>query len=298
MPPRIRHEGSATQGLGSLRRMMPYLMPSRNEAFVLFSQQIRAQPGAAFLEQFNRRRPLERRATQFHLVLRAITFALHEFPRLNRFVVGGRHYDRRGIWIGFSAKTRLDLDAPVFARKMRFFPDESFGEMVDRIHALVGEGRSGRSSSSDREVDLILRLPGPLRRLVIRAGRWLDAMSLLPRSMVENDPLYASAFAANLGSVGLDAAYHHLFEHGTTPVFVTMGRVHRAPLVAEDGSIAATEIYVLKYTFDERTEDGFYAARGLERLAHLLEHPEEMAQAVELEEADLEADERAGPDLP
>src|SRR5207302_1829795 len=83
--------------------------------------------------------------------------------------------------------------------------------------------------------------------------------------------LYASAFVANLGSVGLEAAYHHLFEYGTIPIFVTLGRVHRAPVVLPDGSVGSREIFTLRYTYDERVEDGFYAARALERLQAGLE---------------------------
>jgi hypothetical protein len=276
MPLTERFDGSPTPGLGNLRRMMPYLMPTRNEAYVLFSQEIHATPTRELAAMLNEGRSPDRPVTQFHMLLRGLTLVFAEFPRLNRFVVGGRHYDRDGIWLAFSAKMRLDADAPVFARKMRFSPTETLLEMVDRIYEVLEEGRSGRESASDREVHQILRLPGFLRRAVVLLGRRLDAAGLLPRSMIENDPLYASAFVANLGSVGLDAAYHHLFEHGTTPIFLTMGRVHRAPFVREDGTVASREVFALKYTFDERTEDGFYAARGLERLKHLLEQPEEL----------------------
>jgi len=276
MPPSERSDGRATPGLGNLRRMMPYLMPTRNEAYVLFAQEVDAAPTRALASELNATRSPDRPVTQFHMLLRALTRVFAEFPRLNRFVVGGRHYDRDGIWIAFSAKMRFDLDAPVFARKMRFSPEESLVEMVDRIYEVLEEGRSGRESASDREVHAILRLPGFLRRLVVRIGRRLDATGWLPQAMIDNDPLYSSAFVANLGSVGLDAAYHHLFEHGTTPIFMTMGRVHRAPYVRDDGTVASREVFALKFTFDERTEDGFYAARGLERLKHLLEHPSEL----------------------
>jgi 2-oxoacid dehydrogenases acyltransferase (catalytic domain) len=274
---RVRHDGeAATTHLGGLRRMMPYLMPTRNEAYVLFSQEVDAAPTRELAAELSRHRAADHPVTPFHLLLRGIALTLHEFPRLNRFVVGGRHYQRNGIWIAFSGKQRLDLDAPVFARKMQFFADETIATTTDRLYAVLEAGRSGRESASDREVGTLLRLPGLLLRVVVRAGRWLDAFGWLPRSQSEDDPLYSSAFVANLGSVGLDAAYHHLFEHGTTPIFVTMGRVHRAPCVAADGSVGSREVFVLKYTFDERTEDGFYAARALERLQHLLEHPREL----------------------
>jgi hypothetical protein len=118
---------------------------------------------------------------------------------------------------------------------------------------------------------------------MLRALTWLqprfDAWGLLPARLLEDDPLYASAFVANLGSVGLDAAYHHLFEYGTTPIFVTMGRVHRAPVVRDDGSVGSQEIFVLRYTYDERIEDGFYAARALDALAAHLADPAALSGA-------------------
>jgi hypothetical protein len=149
--------------------------------------------------------------------------------------------------------------------------------MADRIYGELDAGRSGRESRTDKEVKLFLRLPAPLLRLGVRATRWLDGMGLLPASYIEGDPLFASAFVANLGSVGLDTAYHHLYEYGTIPIFAVIGRLHLAPRVRPDGSVAATEVFQLRYNYDERIEDGFYAARGLEGIAYRLEHPDEMA---------------------
>jgi hypothetical protein len=252
---------------------MPFLMPTRNGAFVLFEQEVAAEPARRALETLNAGRPPERAITLFHLVLRALGVVLTEFPRLNRFVAGSRLYQRRGVWIAFSAKQRLERDAPIFTKKIAFDPDESLTAMVDRILGEVREGRSGRESATDREIKAFLRLPAPVLRLGVRAVRRLDAWGLLPASFSAGDPLYASAFVANLGSVGLDAAYHHLFEYGTIPIFVTIGRLHRAPVVLTDGSVASREVFALRYTYDERVEDGFYAARALERLQALLEDP-------------------------
>ncbi len=54
----------------------------------------------------------------------------------------------------------------------------------------------------------------------------------------------------------------HLFEYGTIPIFVTIGRLQRAPVVCDDGSVGSREVFTLRYTYDERIEDGFYAARA------------------------------------
>lgn len=280
MSARARHDGEPSRThLNRLRRMLPFLMPTRGEAWVLFSQEVDARPTRELAAELSRERPPERPATPFHLLLCAIARTLHEFPRLNRLLAGGRHYDRRGVWLAFSGKQRLDSEAPVFSRKMEFPPGEPVGRSIDRIYELLEFGRSGRESSSDREVDVLLRLPAPLLRLAVRSARWIDGLGLLPRAMTEDDPLYASAFVTNLGSVGLDACYHHLFEHGNAPIFVTMGRVHRAPFVEDDGRVTSREVFELKYTFDERTEDGFYAARAIERLKRLLESPHELLES-------------------
>jgi hypothetical protein len=87
--------------------------------------------------------------------------------------------------------------------------------------------------------------------------------------MIRSDPMYASVFVANLGSVGLDAGYHHLWEYGTISIFCVVGRVGEGA----DGRRCMT----LKYTYDERVEDGLYCARSLERLRELLENPKELA---------------------
>ena len=273
MPLLARPDGTPVPDVHPMRRIMPFLMPTKNGAFVLFEQEVAAAPIRELLATLNADRPPDRPITLFHLVLRGLGIVLDEFPRLNRFIAGSRVYQRSGIWLSFSAKQRMERDAPIFTAKVKIDPREPLVAMVDRILGVLGEGRSGRESATDREVKFFLRVPAPLLRLGVRIVARLDAWGLLPASFTKDDPLYASAFIANLGSVGLDAAFHHLFEYGTIPIFVTIGRFHRAPFVRDDGSVTSREVVVLRYTYDERVEDGFYAARALERLHALLAEP-------------------------
>lgn len=269
----MRIDGTRVSNVHPVRRIMPFIMPTRSGAWVLFEHAIPTAPLRALLERLNADRPADRRVTLFHCVLRAIGLAIGEFPRLNRFVVGSRLYDRRGIWLAFSAKQRMEKDAPIFTAKLQFDRAETLPAMVDRLLATLREGRSGKETATDREIKGFLKLPAPILRFAVKAQRLLDGWNLLPSGLIKDDPLYASAFVANLGSVGLDAAFHHLYEYGTIPIFVTMGRVHREPLVADDGTVSSREVFVLRYTYDERVEDGFYAARALERLQACLTDP-------------------------
>ena len=188
--------------------------------------------------------------------MRAIGLALVEYPRLNRFVVGSRLYDRKGIWLAFSAKQRMEKDAPIFTAKVAFDPAESLPGMVDRLLARLREGRSGKETATDREITGFLRLPAPVLRVALKAQRWLDGWNLLPSGLVQNDPLYASAFVANLGSVGLDAAFHHNYEYGTIPIFVTVGRIHQTPVVTAGaidlGEKPSVVSAIVKYHCTER----------------------------------------------
>ena len=83
---------------------------------------------------------------------------------------------------------------------------------------------------------------------------------------------HASVFVANLGSVGLDAAWHHLYEYGNCPIFATLGRIQKLPIVVGDEVVARRAVRI-RYTYDERIEDGLYAGRALMKLQERIEDP-------------------------
>lgn len=263
-----RPDATLVRDLPAIRRFMPFISPRRNESLVYFACDLRVERAIAFVEERNRVRPPERPMTLFHLLLRALVLMFDQRPRLNRFTAGGRVWQRDGIWLTFSAKRAFDDQSPILTVKRRFDPSETLDEMVDGLHAGVAEGRSDRKSTSDREIDLLLRLPPPLVRLAMALVRGADALGLLPASMLRGDPMYASAFVANLGSVGLEAGYHHLWEYGTIPIFCVMGRIKPGP--------GNDRILTLKFSYDERVEDGLYCARSLDIIRELIESPEKL----------------------
>jgi hypothetical protein len=265
-----RPDATLVRDLPAVRRFMPFISPRRNDALVYFEHEVDVEPALAFAEERSRGRAPGRPLHLFHVVLAALARVLHERPRLNRFTAGGRVWQRDGIWITFSAKVRFDDDSPILALKRRIDPGLPVESMVDALYDSLERGRRGEPSASDSEVDLLLRLPPWLTRLLVRLADGADALGLLPRSMIDSDPMFCSVFVANLGSVGLEAGYHHLWEHGNCPIFCVIGRVRER---AGGGGRVVT----LKYSYDERVEDGLYCARSLERLRELIENPEKLA---------------------
>jgi hypothetical protein len=246
------------------RRMMTFLLRGRNESAVYFEQRLDLSRTLPWLEQ--------RGARLFHLVLHALATTLHERERLNRFTVGRRIYQREGVWLSFAAKKAMADDAPLATIKRRFERDETFDGLVAALTGDIASARSEKPSAIDKELSMLLRLPAPVLDASLRVLQRLYALGLAPRALVDTDPMYASAFVANLGSLELDAAYHHLYEHGNCPLFVTIGQITQTPAVV-DGALVARPTLTLRYSFDERVEDGLYCARALELLAARVQEP-------------------------
>jgi hypothetical protein len=246
------------------RQMMTFLMRGRNESIVFFEQHLDLSKCLPFLEA--------RKLKLFPLILHALATTLHERERLNRFTLGRRTYQRNDVFLSFAAKKAMSDEAPLATVKRRFQRDERLSDVVAALDGELTEARSARPSHIDKELGILLKLPGFLLLALMALLKKLYAWGLAPRSLVDTDPMYTSAFVANLGSIKIDAAYHHLYEHGTCPLFVTVGQLRQEPAVV-DGQLVARPTLTLRYSFDERVEDGLYCAHSLKRLAERIEDP-------------------------
>jgi len=266
-----RNDGTLATDVAPFRRVMQFIMPTRTESAVYYEQELDLTRAQKFIDQYNacHARPI----TVFHLLMWATTRALHERPRMNRFVVGKRVYQRHGVWISYAAKKKLADGSPLVVLKRQFDPAWSFQHLVDFIHGDVKVGRSDQLTHMDKEFNLLLKLPGLLLSLGLMIVKWLDAMNLLPASFIRGDTQYASLFVANLGSVKLESAFHHLFEYGNCPLFAALGHTKRVVAVDDDGAFTSKLVCSVKYTFDERIEDGLYCAQSLELVRKMVEDP-------------------------
>lgn len=255
--------------------MMPYILRSRNESCVYFEQKLDLTETLPYLHALNQRlgRTAEHEINLFHLILAAAARVFQERPDLNRFVSGGTLYQRRHIELSFALKKVHSDKGALTTTKLRCTGDDSIVDVAERTQQAISVGRSNKQNQSDKEMAVLTRLPGPLLRLIMWLQRGLDAWNLLPKALTEPDPLYASLFFANLGSIGIDSAYHHLFEYGTISFFAVIGRIGKLPFVDGHGGLQTRPGVSIKYTFDERITDGYYCARSLDLLAGYIEHP-------------------------
>jgi pyruvate/2-oxoglutarate dehydrogenase complex dihydrolipoamide acyltransferase (E2) component len=270
MPLFRRPDGEHVRDVPPIRAIMAYVMRGRNESAVYHDTLYDIGRTRTWLKTYNRSHA--DRATLFHLFAWACARALHERPELNRFVSGGRLYQRNEVAFSFAVKPEWHDQAALVTVKLVVPRGQAFPAFVRRMSAAIDEART-RPRAIDREVALVMRLPGPLLRLGVALVRVLDAWNLLPGFFMKNDPMYASLFLANLGSAGVSDAYHHLYEYGTVSIFGALSAPARVP-VALDGAIVSRETVRVRWTFDERIHDAFYAARSLLIAQRIIEDPE------------------------
>ncbi len=253
-----------------MRRMMLAIMPTRAESVVYYDAWVDAAP----LERFLAQARSAHRANMTHATVAAAGIALSATPRMNRFVSHGRLYQRTHRTLTFSMKReRGSREAQISTVKLRFQDGETFQDWCGRVNAAISDERSGRPTRADREYALFDMLPGPILRLGARLFRALDRFGCLPGFFLDEDPLFTSIFVANLGSIGMGAGYHHLFEYGNCPLFITVGHTEPRPVV-RDGAVEVRPMLHLRFTYDERIDDGLNARFGIDRIVKVLSEPE------------------------
>lgn len=271
MPLFQRHDADLVRGLSPLRRILPYLMRTRNESAVYYEQQLDLTRTLPFLEAWNRDHT--HALSVFDVVIAACGRALHARPGLNRFVAGGRIYQRRGVEVSFAVKKLFHDDAPLVTVKLALAEHEPLSETARRIHERLGEARGQRERGVDKEVRWVTAMPGVVLRGAVQLARWAIDWNVMPAAMTRDDPMFCSIFLANLGSVGLDHAYHHLYEYGTASLFGVVGVIKKVSSLQADGTTRIHDGVSVRWTFDERIHDGFYCAATLELMRKYAEDP-------------------------
>jgi pyruvate/2-oxoglutarate dehydrogenase complex dihydrolipoamide acyltransferase (E2) component len=274
MPIIKRRDGVYLKKLPGFRKMFPFLMPTRTESVIFYSQRVRLGETLAWLEKVNQGR--EKRLSVFHVVLAASARTLALRPDANRFIAGRRIYQRRTIDLSFVVKRELTEAAGETTVKITLDPRSSVFDVADQVSAVVRSTRGSAASSDEKTTDLLTSLPRFITRLAMGGVRTLDYFNLLPASYIKGDSLYTSVYLANLGSIGLDAVFHHMFEWGNAAFFIVVGKRKKEPVVNDRGDIEARDVLDMNISLDERITDGVHYAGTIAMLTDFIEHPSKL----------------------
>lgn len=111
---------------------------------------------------------------------------------------------------------------------------------------------------------------------------------MMPKSVIEASPFHTSCFITNMKSLGINQIYHHVYEFGTTGLFIAMGKEREKPMVDENGEIISMKQVGLGVVTDERFCDGLYFARAFKLLPRFLRNPALLEEPLDKIEEDVE----------
>lgn len=281
-----RRDGVWLRDLDPMHGILPLIYPNRadNEAFI--QERIDLTALNAYLDKKTEQDP-EFKYTYLHAFIAAVVRTITLRPKMNRFISGGRIYQRNHLACAFVMKKSFEDDAHE-AMWFRKFGEE---DNIDSIHYRLKEDITAlrQAEVTDNTTDamaMLLKLPRFILKMVMGLLFYLDKRGKVPYDLIKEDPNYATVFITNLGSIGLKAGYHHLSNWGTCSIFVVLGEKYMAPVYDEAGNAQMREFMDVGITLDERIADGYYYSKTIKILKHLLHNPELLEQRA-AEEVEL-----------
>jgi hypothetical protein len=268
-----RKDGVLLRNLDSMHFIVPLLYPNRcdNEAFI--SEKIDLTRANEYLAKLNSGEP-EYKYNLFQLIVTAILKTVMLRPKMNRFVANKNIYQRNEISAAFVVKKLFSDNGEEALAFIHAKESDNIESIHNEIYRQVSYCRSDKKDGSTESMDFFNKLPRFISKLIIAFIRVLDRHGLVPASLIETDPYYATVVLTNLGSIKLHSGYHHLTNWGTNSVFCTIGEKKLRPFYHDDGSFEMKDSVDLGLTVDERIADGYYYSKTVRLLKTLLENPE------------------------
>ena len=266
-----RKDGRRLRTIQPMSRLMPFIMPKRSDACNMFTDSFDVTEADKYC-----RRMIRDGYTNFnfmHLLIAAYVRAVSQYPAINRYVSGQRIFARTEITVVMTIKKSMKIDEPDTCIKVTFAPDDTAAEIYEKFNRLVQENQEDAASKSDFDkiMDFFTKFPRLILRGVVGLVKWFDYHNVV---LLPDLPFYGSMIITSMGSLGIPAIYHHIYDFGNLPVFLAFGKKYYKLVMDREGNVFKRRHVDLKVVTDERICDGFYYASAFKYIKKLIEHPE------------------------
>lgn len=264
----MRPDGKKITNMTGEYAVVPHIMVDRCDALNFIEINIPLEPMQKYL---NAKRKEGIAMSHLALIMSAYARIVGEFPYLNRFIVNRRIYARKEL--AFSMVVlKNDSDEGTMS-KIKCDPNDTVFEINNKVNEYVSTNRAtGDNNKTDKLVSTLLKIPG-LLYFGVKFLKWLDKHGLLPYSIIDASPFHATMGITNLASIRTNHIYHHIYNFGTTSVFLAMGNSREVPS-RKGGEIVFEKCMPFGCVMDERICSGLYFAKAFKRFRHYLANPE------------------------
>ena len=280
-----RSDGKELRHVSPIFRLMPCLMKERDDSQVFFNQDIVIEKIEKYIDE---KAEQGIKLSILDIVFASIVRIIAERPKLNRFVVNGRIYARNEITLTMSIKKNLTDEGEETSIKVHFDGTENVFEVKEKLQELIAQNKDLEADNNmDKIASLLSKIPSGFLKFAVGFLKHLDKKGHLPKSIIELSPFHTSCVVTNVGSLGIDSIYHHIYNFGTTSMFFAVGKKKKS-YVFEDDEIYKEKCINVAFVGDERICDGHYYASSFRSLARYLTHPELLEAKLESRTLDSE----------
>ena len=275
-----RYDGRKLRSLDPFYKIIPYIMKTRIDAQNYFEEKIEISNTETFI--IKKRKETGERVSFLHVIIAAMVRTISQKPGLNRFVAGQKIFARNEILISFVLKKEFNEESPETTLKVKFNTNDTFMDIVRKVNSAVEENSDLDSTNdTDKLAKLIMAIPGQLVRFLVWVLRCLDYIGLMPKIINRLSPFHTSVFITDLGSIGIQPVYHHLYDFGTTSSFISFGIKMKEKVINSSNEITNKKYVRLCVVTDERIVDGHYFATAFKLYRNLIKSPEPLDQPPE-----------------
>ena len=281
-----RSDGKKIKTINPFFKIIPHIMFERNDASNAMNLKVNCETLDTYIAS---KRKENISVNYMHIIIASIVriFALR--PQLNRFVMNGRLYKGNKIYVSFSVKKRLRDDAEETSIKLEFEGTENIFEVKEKVDESIREACSPQQdTSASKTAKIFSFLPNFFLKYSVRFLKFLDRHGMLPKSIIKASPFHTSCFLTNLKSIHMNYIFHHLYNFGTTGMFVSMGKEAMEPIVNRNGKIVPAKIMNFGIVADERLCDGLYHANSLRLFKRIVENPSMLEEKLDAPVPDID----------
>ena len=216
----------------------------------------------------------KRNFSLLHIFLASYVRTISQRPGINRFISGQKIYARNNIEVVMTVKKEMSLHSPDTMIKVYFEPTDTIDEVYDKFNSVVMQNVGNDSESNfDETAKFFNYIPGLLLKFAVWFLNFLDYFGCMPKALLKVSPFHGSMIITSMGSLGIKPIYHHLYDFGNLPVFLSYGAKRKACTVDSEGNVKKKIIVDFKVVTDERICDGYYYASAFKFFKKCVEDP-------------------------
>jgi len=272
-----RSDGRKLKSLPAIFKIIPQVMRTRADSQVYYRYDM---PIKGMDEYISKKAEENIKITYMNIIYAAMVRLMAQRPQLNRFIMNGRTYARNEIEISLAIKKSLTDDGEETTIKIPFTGEENIFEVKEKLDDVINLNKKDETSN---ETDVLAKalafIPTFLLKIAVSFIMFLDKHGMLPKFIIKASPFHTSAFLTNVASLGIDAIYHHLYNFGTTGLFLAMGK-KKKDYIYEDEDIKEEKCISLAFVCDERICDGYYFANSVKMFNKYLRRPELLEEKI------------------